>query len=152
MTIGKKWQQSGNVEIRLRRSGETIEVPYEECKAKVMEILAELHEKNQKEEKAEYKASKLEKELEELRASVRRIDSELAALFEKRLELSRGIVLYKLKAHKPIYDAEREAKNIEALSSLIEDVSSRPDFIRWYQLLMDISKKLQSKLIQGETK
>lgn len=47
MTIGKKWQQSGNVEIRLRRSGETIEVPYEECKAKVMEILAELHEKNQ---------------------------------------------------------------------------------------------------------
>ena len=83
-----------------------------------------------------------EKELEELRASVRRIDSELAALFEKRLELSRGIALY----------AEREAKNIEALSSLIEDVSSRPDFIRWYQLLMDISKKLQSKLIQGETK
>ena len=59
---------------------------------------------------------------------------------------------YKLKAHKPIYDAEREAKNIEALSSLIEDVSSRLDFIRWYQLLMDISKKLQSKLIQGETK
>ena len=47
VTIGKKWQQSGNVEIRLRRSGETIEVPYEECKAKVMEILAELHEKNQ---------------------------------------------------------------------------------------------------------
>lgn len=47
VTIGKKWQQSGNVEIRLRRSGEIIEVPYEECKAKVMEILAELHEKNQ---------------------------------------------------------------------------------------------------------
>ena len=93
-----------------------------------------------------------EKELEELRASVRRIDSELAELFEKRLELSRGIALYKLKAQKPIYDAEREAKNIEALSSLIEDVSSRLDFIRWYQLLMDISKKLQSKLIQGETK
>ena len=41
-----------------------------------------------------------EKELEELRASVRRIDSELAALFEKRLELSRGIALYKLKAQK----------------------------------------------------
>ena len=93
-----------------------------------------------------------EKELEELRASVRRIDSELAELFEKRRELSRGFALYKLKAHKPIYDAEREAKNIEALSSLIEDVRSRPDFIRWYQLLMDISKKLQSKLIQGETK
>ena len=93
-----------------------------------------------------------EKELEELRASVRRIDSELAALFEKRLELSRGIALYEPKAHKPVNGGRKKSKDIEALSSLIEDVSSRPDFIRWYQLLMDISKELQSKLIQGETK
>lgn len=46
VTIGKKWTESGNVEIRLRRTGETIEVPYEEAKGKVLEILAELHEKN----------------------------------------------------------------------------------------------------------
>lgn len=47
VTIGKKWQQSGNVEIRLRRTGETIEVPLEECKAKVMELLENLHKNNQ---------------------------------------------------------------------------------------------------------
>lgn len=46
VTIGKKWQESGNVEIRVRRTGETIEVPLAECKAKVMEILEDLHEKN----------------------------------------------------------------------------------------------------------
>lgn len=46
VTIGKKWQESGNVEIRVRRTGETIEVPLAECKAKVMEILEDLHAKN----------------------------------------------------------------------------------------------------------
>lgn len=46
VTIGKKWQQTGNVEIRLRRTGEVIEVPLEECHDKVMEILKDLHEKN----------------------------------------------------------------------------------------------------------
>jgi len=46
VTIGKKWQENGNVEIRLRRTGEVTEVPLDECKAKVMEILKELHEKN----------------------------------------------------------------------------------------------------------
>lgn len=46
VTIGKKWQQTGNVEIRLRRTGEVIEVPLEECHDKVLEILKDLHEKN----------------------------------------------------------------------------------------------------------
>lgn len=46
VTIGKKWQQTGNVEIRLRRTGEVIEVPLEECHDKVMGILKDLHEKN----------------------------------------------------------------------------------------------------------
>ncbi len=90
-----------------------------------------------------------EKELALLRESIREIDKDLAALFEKRLALSKGIAEYKLKAHKPIYDAEREAKNIEDLSKLLEDVSQRPDFIKWYQMLMDISKKVQEKLIRG---
>lgn len=47
VTIGKKWKETGNVEVRLRRSGETFEVPLAECKAKVLSLLAELHEKNQ---------------------------------------------------------------------------------------------------------
>lgn len=46
VTIGKKWQQSGNVEIKLRRSGEVIEVPLEQCKEKVAEILARLYAEN----------------------------------------------------------------------------------------------------------
>lgn len=93
-----------------------------------------------------------DKELEALRNSVRSIDKELVCLFEKRLALSRSIAQRKMKAEIPVFDGKREAKNIEELSKLIEDLSVRPDFIRWYQLLMDISKKVQNRLIRGEEK
>lgn len=47
VTIGKKWQQSGSVETKIRRSGEVVEVPLEEAKDKVLEILQTLHANNQ---------------------------------------------------------------------------------------------------------
>lgn len=47
VTIGKKWQQSGCVEIKIRRSGEVVEVPLEEAKDEVLEILKTLHANNQ---------------------------------------------------------------------------------------------------------
>lgn len=46
VTIGKKWQESGCVEIKLRRTGEVFEVPYENCAEKVEELLNYLHENN----------------------------------------------------------------------------------------------------------
>lgn len=47
VTVGKKWQQSGCVEIKIRRSGEVVEVPLEGAKDKVLEILKTLHANNQ---------------------------------------------------------------------------------------------------------
>lgn len=46
ITIGKKWKESGLVEVRLRRSGVVTEVALAGCKAKVLEMLEELHKKN----------------------------------------------------------------------------------------------------------
>ena len=46
VTIGKKWKESGLVEIRLRRSGVVSEVALADCKTKVLEMLEELHKKN----------------------------------------------------------------------------------------------------------
>ena len=46
VTIGKKWKESGLVEVRLRRSGVVSEVALADCKTKVLEMLEELHEKN----------------------------------------------------------------------------------------------------------
>lgn len=90
-----------------------------------------------------------EKELNALRDSVRQIDKDLLALFEKRVSLSKEIAQYKLKAELPIYDAKREEKNIRELSSLIEDSAVRDHFVSWYQMLMDISKKIQKMSFRG---
>lgn len=46
VTIGKKWQESGCVEIKLRSTGEVFEVPYENCAEKVEELLNYLRENN----------------------------------------------------------------------------------------------------------
>lgn len=46
VTIGKKWKESGLVEVRLRRSGVVSEVALADCKTKVLEMLEELHKKN----------------------------------------------------------------------------------------------------------
>lgn len=46
VTIGKKWQESGCVEIKLRRTGEVFEVPYENCAEEVEELLNYLRENN----------------------------------------------------------------------------------------------------------
>ena len=46
VTIGKKWKESGLVEVRLRRSGVVTEVALADCKTKVLEMLEELHKKN----------------------------------------------------------------------------------------------------------
>lgn len=46
VTIGKKWKESGLVEVRLRRSGVVGEVALADCKTKVLEMLEELHKKN----------------------------------------------------------------------------------------------------------
>ena len=46
VTIGKKWQESRCGEIKLRRTGEVFEVPYENCAEKVEELLNYLRENN----------------------------------------------------------------------------------------------------------
>ena len=46
VTIGKKWKESGLVEVRLRRSGVVSEWALADCKTKVLEMLEELHKKN----------------------------------------------------------------------------------------------------------
>lgn len=91
-----------------------------------------------------------DKELKVLRDSVRQIDKDLVALFEKRISLSKEIAHCKLKAELPVYDAAREEKNIRELSALIKDESIRNHFISWYQSLMDISKKVQQNWLQGD--
>lgn len=82
-------------------------------------------------------------ELDAVREEIRRVDQDMVVLFEKRMALSREVALCKMKSGKPVYDAAREEKNIRELSLLLKDAANQPYFLRWYQLLMDLSKERQ---------
>ena len=89
-------------------------------------------------------------ELEALREAMRAVDEDMVALFDKRLALSREIAQVKMKSNIPIYDADREEKNVEELSALIEKAADRPLFAKWYRLMMKISKTVQRGLSRGK--
>ena len=86
------------------------------------------------------------RDLSGLRNEVRELDKELVKLFEKRMHLCRLIGEYKLKAEVPIYDARREEENIEQVVSVIQKTIDKSHFIKWYRLLMDISKRVQQSI------
>ena len=46
----------------------------------------------------------------------------------------------------PIYDARREEENIEQVVSVIQKTIDKSHFIKWYRLLMDISKRVQQSI------
>ena len=82
-------------------------------------------------------------DLDAVRAEIRKIDTNLVALFEQRMALAHEVALCKMESRKPIYDGAREEKNIQDLTLLLQDAANRPYFRKWYQLLMDLSKDRQ---------
>ena len=76
-----------------------------------------------------------EKEFEILWEKIRKIDRNMADLFDERVELTRRTAISKIEANIPVYDAKGEEKNVEELSALLQKMSNRFRFIRWYHLL-----------------
>ncbi|HAT56469.1 MAG TPA: chorismate mutase [Veillonellaceae bacterium] len=89
-------------------------------------------------------------ELEELRAAIRSADRDMTGLFEKRMSLVKQVAAYKIQHDMPIYDAEREEKNVQELSALIADISSRPAFAVWYRQLMKLCRKAEEAVRQKD--
>lgn len=81
-----------------------------------------------------------EKEFEILWEKIRKIDRNMADLFDERVELTRRTAISKIEANIPVYDAKGEEKNVEELSALLQKMSNRFRFIRWYHLLTEPGK------------
>lgn len=96
-----------------------------------------------------------EKEFEILWEEIRKIDRNMADLFDERVELTRRTALSKIEANIPVYDAKGEEKNVEEknveeLSALLQKMSNRFRFIRWYHLLTEPGKMARKEFRQGE--
>ena len=89
-------------------------------------------------------------DIQDARERIRETDEQMAALFLKRMEAVREVAAWKKERGLPIEDLVQEKKKIEQQSSLIDDEELRPYYIRFLQDTMDVSKRLQHRLMHGQ--
>lgn len=87
--------------------------------------------------------------LEENRKKINKIDEQMAKLFEERMQVSKNIADYKLVHALPVLDSTREKQVIENNSKFIKDNIIREYYINYLKNTMDLSKKYQSRIMQG---
>ena len=87
------------------------------------------------------------KDLKELREEIDKIDSQMVALYEKRMEVAAGVAEYKLANGKKVFDREREKIKIAAVKSLLEKPENEQGIQELYEQLMSMSRKLQYKML-----
>ena len=88
-------------------------------------------------------------DLNKAREIINSVDKEMALLFEKRMEAAKMVVAYKKKNGLPVDDFLREEQIIAKNSSLIKDEEYRSYYVSFLKNNIDLSKKLQHKLLDG---
>ncbi|MDR0690700.1 MAG: chorismate mutase [Streptococcaceae bacterium] len=86
-------------------------------------------------------------ELVELRQEMDKLHVELLSILERRAELSKRIAIYKYKHHLPVFDKEREEKMLAKVVQSVEDKEFSPEIISIMRQLFEISKEIQSSVI-----
>ena len=92
------------------------------------------------------------KELDEKRSKINSLDSELAVLFEKRMNLVREIGMLKGDTGTAVYNPERELAVIDNILGSIKDNGLYPYASEFARDMMEVSKKYQKDLIKSRTK
>ena len=86
-------------------------------------------------------------ELEQYRQEIDRIDAQIVALFEARMEVTRKVGEYKLKRGLPVLDAGREKEVLAKKTALLKDPDRSEDVTVLYECIMGISRRqLQYKI------
>ena len=88
-------------------------------------------------------------ELDQARQEIERIDREMAQLFESRLYAAEKIAHYKAQNGLPVFDPYRETVLLEKNKAYIENNAFSAYYVNFQQCVMDISKRYQSRLLEG---
>ena len=90
------------------------------------------------------------RELKDIRKDITEIDNKMAELFCKRMELVKLVAEYKQICGMPIYDPEREAQVLENGAQRVEAPDMRGYYVNYLKAVMDISKKYQADMLEGQ--
>ena len=82
------------------------------------------------------------------RLAIDEIDARLAELFEKRFEVVRDIIDYKVENRLPILDSSREKQIIETNVSRIQDDDIRVYFRKLYADMLELSREFQDDILR----
>ena len=87
--------------------------------------------------------------LDEARAIINEVDSQMAELFVKRMRAAEKVYEYKKKFGLPVLDQARESAVVEKNSKLIDDVTLKEYYIDYIRNVMSISRAYQYRMQQG---
>lgn len=88
-------------------------------------------------------------DLERARKTIDEIDSEMAKLFEKRMDAAKEVAKYKKECGLPVLDSGRENAVIEKNTGRIENEEYKTYYVNFLKGNMELSKALQSRILNG---
>lgn len=86
-------------------------------------------------------------DLTQYREQIDEIDSQIVELYEKRMEVAKGIAEYKLSVGKKVFDKQREVEKLEKVSSLAHSEFNAKGVKELFEQIMSVSRKLQYGLL-----
>ena len=91
----------------------------------------------------------MQSKLEQARAIINEVDSQMAELFVKRMKAAELVYEHKKEFGLPILDEKREQAVIENNSALIKDENIKGYYVDYLKSLMSISRAYQYRMQQG---
>lgn len=88
-------------------------------------------------------------EIDVYRVGIEKIDEQMAALFEQRMEYSKKVGNFKKERGLPILDKAREVKLLEKNAKYINNTEIADYYREFMESVMDISKHYQYRLMEG---
>lgn len=86
-------------------------------------------------------------DLLELRAQIDEIDQQIVELYEKRMEISRGVAEFKISTGKKVFDKQRELEKLAKVKSLTHNDFNSHGIEELFEQIMSMSRKLQYQLL-----
>lgn len=90
-------------------------------------------------------------ELDQIREEIDKVDKQMVALFQQRMELAGEVAESKRKSGKAIYDRKREQDKLDALGKLADSDFNRHSIEELFLQIMSISRRYQYNLLGDRT-
>ncbi|MBR5127461.1 MAG: prephenate dehydratase [Roseburia sp.] len=87
------------------------------------------------------------RDLLELRDEIDSIDSEIVALYERRMAIAQEVAEYKISVGKPVFDKEREQSKLKNLSEKVHTNFLKHGVQELFEQIMSMSRKRQYQLL-----